>query len=278
LGLSSITSQREMNELNISKPTIVGNLNESDQHSSNFFFFLENNLHSNEKHINKLAFSDHRLNNYGQIARIIVLDKDYKEGINLMDVKYIHILEQQLSKTDESQIIGRALRKCGHSGLPFDEWGYSVFIYDIEVPNFIYNNSDPGFSKISDKVSKNLIDPIIIQDKNIIIEMIKDVAVDKYINNHNNADRIEKEMRQRKIESKSNLFKPYTYNQLKSVKLSNKKVNVKKISRKDMEESKQQISKQINSQNTNRDGDIIENRRGWERSITAENSSSYNEK
>lgn len=277
LGLSSVLSQRDMNELNISQPTIVGNLKEEDQHSSNNFFFLEQFLHSNEKHITKLAFSDHRLNNYGQIARIIVIDKDYKEGINLMDVKYIHILEPQLTRTDEEQIVGRALRKCGHSGLPFNEWNYSVFIYDIEIPNFILDARDTGFSKISNEVIKNIIDPIILQDKNIITQMLQDVAVDKYINNPDNAAFIEQKIQKKKIQPKSNLFKPYTALQLETVSLSNKKVGSKRISSKDMKESVEEISRTNRDSINIDDGNNVE-KQGWETSITIENSSMFDEK
>ena len=272
LGLSAITTQRDMNELQIRQPTIVGNLTPQDQRSSNNFFFLQHNLHSNEKHITKLAYSDHRLNNYGQIARIIVVDKDYKEGINLMDVKYIHILEPQLSQTDEEQIVGRALRKCGHSGLEFEEWNYAVFIYDIEIPKYVLNEGEDGYVKMSDEVLKEIIDPIILQDKNVITEMIKDIAVDKYINNPRNSDAIELEITQQKVNNKSNLFKPYTSQQLNSISLH--KTKLQQITQKDMDKSITQIYQEIDH-----DDQFIQSMRsGWENSITMENSRSTDEK
>jgi hypothetical protein len=71
----------------------------------------------------------------GELARIIVLDSGYKEGIDLFDVKYVHIFEPPTTRANLRQTIGRATRFCGQAGLPFVEnegWRLSVFLYDIE--------------------------------------------------------------------------------------------------------------------------------------------------
>ncbi len=72
-------------------------------------------------------------NTYGKNIRIIILDTGYKEGIDLFDVKYVHIFEPLLTTSDQKQTIGRATRFCGQKGLPFDPkkgWPLKVFIYD----------------------------------------------------------------------------------------------------------------------------------------------------
>lgn len=69
----------------------------------------------------------------GDDIRIIVLDSGYKEGIDLFDVKYVHLYEPLLTYADEMQAIGRATRFCGQKGLHFDEqhgWKLHVFKYD----------------------------------------------------------------------------------------------------------------------------------------------------
>lgn len=73
-------------------------------------------------------------NIYGDLARIIVLDSGFKEGIDLFDVKYVHIFEPPTTRANLRQTIGRATRFCGQAGLPFDPnegWKLSVFLYDI---------------------------------------------------------------------------------------------------------------------------------------------------
>ena len=72
----------------------------------------------------------------GDLIRIMVADAGFKEGIDLFDVKYVHIFEPQTSEADQKQAIGRATRKCGQAGLDFHPtkgWALHVFIYDIAI-------------------------------------------------------------------------------------------------------------------------------------------------
>ena len=82
-------------------------------------------------------FNSRPENNYGEHARIIVMDSGFKEGIDLFDIKYIHIFEPSVNPADQKQVIGRGTRTCGQKGLPFDMrrgWPLHVFIYDLEIP------------------------------------------------------------------------------------------------------------------------------------------------
>lgn len=73
----------------------------------------------------------------GDLCRFIIMDSGFKEGIDLFDVKYVHIFEPPVNAADQKQIIGRATRTCGQKGLDFDPksgWPLHVFIYDLEIP------------------------------------------------------------------------------------------------------------------------------------------------
>ena len=73
----------------------------------------------------------------GELARIIVMDSGFKEGIDLFDIKYIHIFEPQVTAADQKQVIGRGTRTCGQKGLEFHPtrgWPLHVFIYDVDMP------------------------------------------------------------------------------------------------------------------------------------------------
>jgi len=73
----------------------------------------------------------------GELARIIVMDSGFKEGIDLFDIKYIHIFEPSVNDADQKQVIGRGTRTCGQKGLDFHPnkgWPLHVFIYDLEFP------------------------------------------------------------------------------------------------------------------------------------------------
>jgi len=86
----------------------------------------------------------------GENMRFIILDSGFKEGIDLFDVKYVHIFEPSLTVADLKQTIGRATRTCGQKGLNFEPnvgWPLFVYNYYIAVPEEIkelYEATDPS--------------------------------------------------------------------------------------------------------------------------------------
>ena len=90
-------------------------------------------------------------NSYGELIRFIVLDQGFKEGIDLFDVKYVHLFEPLAVNADEKQAIGRTTRFCGQKGLEFHPrygWPLYVFKYDVIIPKEIknrYMNSETLF-------------------------------------------------------------------------------------------------------------------------------------
>jgi hypothetical protein len=88
-------------------------------------------------------------NIHGELIRFIVMDSGYKEGIDLFDIKYVHIFEPQQTLADLKQVIGRGTRLCGQKGLNFDAkkgWPLDVFIYDLKIeenvkPLFLNSNT-----------------------------------------------------------------------------------------------------------------------------------------
>jgi hypothetical protein len=89
-------------------------------------------------------FNERPDNVHGEHARIIIMDSGFKEGIDLFDIKYIHIFEPPVNSADQKQIIGRGTRLCGQKGLEFHPtkgWPLYIFIYDLSIPEPM----QPGF-------------------------------------------------------------------------------------------------------------------------------------
>ena len=86
-----------------------------------------------------MTLMNERPNNiYGENMRIIILDSGYKEGLDVFDVKYMHILEPLETKAEYTQVIGRGTRYCGQSGLPFTPnqgWPLNIYRYNIKYDN-----------------------------------------------------------------------------------------------------------------------------------------------
>jgi len=81
----------------------------------------------------------------GKNIRFIILDQGYKEGIDLFDIKYVHLFEPQITIGDEKQAIGRGTRYCGQSGLPFHPkqgWPLYVFRYELTIPEELEKKYD----------------------------------------------------------------------------------------------------------------------------------------
>lgn len=69
----------------------------------------------------------------GNLVRIMIVDQGFKEGIDMFDVKYVHLFDPMLL-TDQKQAIGRSTRFCGQMGLKFHPilgWPLHVYKYDL---------------------------------------------------------------------------------------------------------------------------------------------------
>jgi len=76
-------------------------------------------------------------NVYGETCRFIILDSGFKEGIDLFDVRYVHLFEPLMTEADFTQALGRATRLCGQKGLEFipnKGWPLDVFKYSQSIP------------------------------------------------------------------------------------------------------------------------------------------------
>ena len=84
-------------------------------------------------------------NIYGKNVRFLLIDSGYKEGIDVYDVKYIHLVDDLITPSDEKQAIGRGTRNCGQVGLTFDPklgWPLHVFKYKLRIDPIKYGESD----------------------------------------------------------------------------------------------------------------------------------------
>ena len=82
-------------------------------------------------------------NIYGEKCRFIILDSGFKEGIDLFDVKYVHLFEPLMTAADMTQALGRATRLCGQKGLEFIPnrgWPLFVYKYSQTIPQALQPN------------------------------------------------------------------------------------------------------------------------------------------
>jgi len=127
------------------KPKLYLDLQNSNY--KNFALLCSNSIYDatfNEKIKREVlkTFNERPGNINGKNVRLIIFDSGFKEGIDLFDVKYVHIFEPSLTIADLKQTIGRATRTCGQKGLPFQEnigWPLYVYNYYLTVPEIVSN-------------------------------------------------------------------------------------------------------------------------------------------
>ncbi len=79
---------------------------------------IEAMSHTHSKFIPKRGlFNDRLFNLFGEICRFLLFDRNYTEGVDLFDAKYLHVFTPQLSTCLMTQAVGRITRSCGMIGL-----------------------------------------------------------------------------------------------------------------------------------------------------------------
>lgn len=139
---------------------------------------------ANKKHILQM-FNERPDNIYGENIRFIIMDSGFKEGIDLFDIKYVHIFEPPVNAADQKQVIGRGTRTCGQKGLTFHPtkgWPLYVFIYDLEIPDKL-KSSFMGASSAYELYLKSInFDLRLFEFSNDVEELATFGAVDNELN------------------------------------------------------------------------------------------------
>ena len=148
----------------------------TDKSKDNFRYTeYHGGIDKNIREENKKTFNNIK-NLYGKIIKIIMISPAGAEGINLANVRQVHIMEPYWNEVRIEQVIGRAIRQCIHKDLPMEERTVDVYRYKI-LRSSGKETSDEVMENISRKKNNLLIS---------FIEAIKEVAVDcELFKNHN---------------------------------------------------------------------------------------------
>ena len=155
---------------------------------------------NNDKEIAELIEDNER----GQKIKIIIGSRVTSEGLDLKNIREIHILEPWYHLKKLEQIIGRGVRYCSHKDLEEHERNVTIYLYaslikdkDINIDIDIYSKAEKKsieIDKVEEILKENSIDCSLFRDLNKIdskeIEENKDkvelenVEVDNYRDNY----------------------------------------------------------------------------------------------
>ena len=68
-------------------------------------------------------------NKDGKICRVLMITQSGADGLNLSNVRQVHIMEPYWNYVRLDQVKGRAIRICSHMGLPPDQRNVDTYIY-----------------------------------------------------------------------------------------------------------------------------------------------------
>jgi hypothetical protein len=142
-----------------------------------FHRFIEyhGSIDTDVRRINKMIFNQ-PVNMHGKNVKIIMISPAGAEGLNLNNVRQVHILEPYWHEVRIEQVIGRALRYCHHKDLPLEERKVDIFRYKM-VRKSGKETTDEKMENLSRKKNTVLLS---------FIEAVKESAVDcELFKNHN---------------------------------------------------------------------------------------------
>jgi len=128
-----------------------------------------------EKHETKELIKDFfnkKENEDGSMLKVLLGSPSIKEGVSLLRVKQVHIMEPYWNMSRLEQIIGRAIRFCSHKDVAFVDREVKVYIYIAVGLKNTENTVDKHIMSLAFK-KKELID--------LFENVMKEMAVDRFL-------------------------------------------------------------------------------------------------
>ena len=133
----------------------------------------ENKISGNYKELLKICTSKENCN--GEKIKLIIGNKVSSEGIDLKNIRSIHIIDPWYNLKRMEQIIGRGIRFCSHKDLPSDKNDTTVYLYGA-TNKTIENSIDFNFYKLAEKKNREIVKiEKILQENSIDDDLFKDI-------------------------------------------------------------------------------------------------------
>lgn len=116
------------------------------------YTYLTGNSSINERN-NVLDVINSKKNKNGEIIKIILGSKIFKEGISMKNVRQIHIVEPWHNLSRIEQVIGRGVRNCSHIMLPPSSRFVDIFLHVSLFDNkALIFNKNLSFTEVKNKI------------------------------------------------------------------------------------------------------------------------------
>jgi len=123
----------------------------------------------NNEEIRALTHDNHE----GQNVKVVLISQAGTEGIDLKNVRQVHVMEPWYNLNRIEQIIGRARRNCSHIDLPLEERNFMLFLYTCVLKDVKRESLDSLLYRMAEKKSIKI---------GVISRILKSVSVDCLLN------------------------------------------------------------------------------------------------
>jgi hypothetical protein len=141
------------------------------------FRFMEyhGGVEMKQRRLNIITFNN-ETNKFGQTVKIIMISPAGAEGISLMNVRQVHLIEPYWHEVRMTQMIGRAIRQCSHRDLPMKDRHVDIYRYKSTRSNNKWT-TDQQIEDLA-RSKEGLIQSF--------LDAIKEIAVDCVLNKAHN--------------------------------------------------------------------------------------------
>lgn len=122
------------------------------------------------KYIKEVFNNDENI--YGKLIKVILISPSGTEGLNLFNIRQVHITEPHWNEVRIIQTIGRGVRRCSHKLLELDQRYVDVYKY-ISYYHTITQTTDQYIKRLSEEKNNT---------NQTFLNALKEVAVDCELN------------------------------------------------------------------------------------------------
>ena len=147
---------------------IFGYIDYNKDYKKNYNFVeFHGSISTEIRENNRTNFNDIK-NIRGELIKIILISPAGSQGISLFNVREVHILEPYWNEVRINQLIGRAIRQCGHKDLPMKDRHVDIYRYKAIKKNKVLT-TDQKIENLAKEKFKLI---------NSFLTAIKEVAID----------------------------------------------------------------------------------------------------
>ena len=114
----------------------------------------------------------------GSDIRVVIASPKVSEGVDFRNVRQIHVLDPWFNMSRIEQVLGRGMRTCSHSTLPFEEQNCTVYLHVCRYANTTQETVDEYIYRVfvEEKGAK------IAKIKKVVMESAMDCELQESVN------------------------------------------------------------------------------------------------